>query len=71
MLMQKSTELNIELNTKDYNGWTAFHWACRNGHSKIAEMLIQKSTELNIELDSKDNMGLTAFQQVATVVTQK
>ena len=36
MLMNKSTELNIELNVKDkYKGITAFHSACIHGHSKV------------------------------------
>ena len=40
---------------------TAFHFACENGHSRIAELLIHKSAELNIELNAKDFHGMTAF----------
>ena len=41
MLIQKSGELDIDLNTKHrLFGRTAFHLACENGHSKIAEMLV-------------------------------
>ena len=62
MLIQKSAELNIDLNAKDRMfDRTAFHLACENGHSKIAEMLIQKSAEFNIELNAKDKYGTTAF----------
>ena len=63
MLMQKSMELNIELNGRDNNkGWTAFHWACFNGSSKIVEMLLQKSGNLNIDLTAIGNNGRTGFQ---------
>ena len=48
MLLQKSVELNIELNAKDQYGMIGFHWACMYGNSKIAMMLMQKSGELNI-----------------------
>ena len=60
--MQKSTELNIELNSKDVDGLTAFHWACRSGYSKIVEMLLQKSGNLNIDLTAIGNNGRTGFQ---------
>ena len=53
------------LNEKDFIGRTAFHWACHDGHSKIAEMLIQKSAEFNIKLNDKDDDGKTAFQLVS------
>ena len=52
--LQKSDEFNIDLNTKDIVGKTAFHLACNNGHSKIAEMLMQKSVKFNIDLNTKD-----------------
>ena len=61
MLIQKSTELNVELNAKDNSGKTAFHITCVKGHSEIVEMLIQKSIELKIELNAKDIHGWTGF----------
>ena len=39
MILQKSVELNINLNSGDVWGRTAFHLACwNNGHLKIIEM---------------------------------
>ena len=57
----QSIEYNIELNTKNDVGMSAFHLACQYGHSKIAEMLIPKSKEVNIELNTK-YLGMTDFQ---------
>ena len=36
ILMQKSLELNIDLNAKTKRGNTAFHLACYNDHSRDA-----------------------------------
>ena len=52
VILQKSiTEINIDLNAKDWQLNTAFILACENGQSEIAEMLVQKSAELNIDLN--------------------
>ena len=59
--IQKSAELNIDLNAKNQHGRTAFHYVCKEGHSDIAEMLMQKSAEFNINLNVKDDEGITAF----------
>ena len=65
VLIQKSIELNIDMNKKQRNldkyGKTAIHKACQNGHLEIVEILIQKSTEFGIELNSRDDSGDTAF----------
>ena len=61
LLIQKSTEFNIKLNTKDDFGRTAFHWACIKGHLKIAKLLMRKSSEANIDLNAKDKYRQTAF----------
>ena len=51
----------IELNTKNYLGYTAFHFACIKGHSEIAKMLMKNSAEFNIELNTKDTNHRTPF----------
>ena len=61
VLIQKSAELNIDLDHKDWLGETAFQNVCEYGNSKIAEMLIQKSTDFNIDLNAKDKYGMTGF----------
>ena len=59
--MEKSSEHNIDINTKDAGDQTPFHSVCYNGHSEIAEMLIERSAEFNIDLNAKCIQKLTAF----------
>ena len=42
-LMKKSIEFKIDLNAKGKHDKTVFHWACKYGHFKVAEMCVQKS----------------------------
>ena len=53
MILQKSRHFNIDVNAKNQYGETAFHFACDNGQTEVAEMLIQKSREFNIDLNAK------------------
>ena len=68
--MKKSPLLKIDLNIKDDNDNTAFHLACRNGYSEIAEMIIKTSTELKIDLNGKDNNVWTAYE-IAKMMIKK
>ena len=62
MVLQKYTELEIDLNAKDnIDGKTAFHLMCEFGHTSLVELLIKKSTMLDIEFNAEDKMGDTAF----------
>ena len=49
--------LNVDLNAKDHEGGTAFHYACSNGQLKLAKLLMKNSIEFNIELEHIDNDG--------------
>ena len=61
MILENSSELNIDLNAKEDLGETAFHLASMSGHAKIVEMLINNYAEFNIDLNAKDDEGWTAF----------
>ena len=50
MILEKSEDMNIQLNAKGVNDWTAFHLASKNGQTKIVEMLLKKAVEFNIEV---------------------
>ena len=49
------------LNLKSKFSDTAFHLACRKGHSHIAELILNHSAILDIDLNCQDSFGKTAF----------
>ena len=57
LLLKNSDTLNVDLNAKDHEGGTAFHYACSNGQLKLAKLLMKNSIEFNIELEHIDNDG--------------
>ena len=67
-MIQKSTDFDIDLNTKSLKDKTAFHFACEKGQSKIAEMLIQKSSDFNTDLNTEHFGGRLLFIWLARMV---
>ena len=61
--MQKSTEFNIDINSKDHCKRTGLHRACENGYSKIVEYLILKSDEFNIDINAENICKSTPFHK--------
>ena len=57
LLLKNSDMLDVDLNAKDHEGGTAFHYACSNGQLKLAKLLMKNSIEFNIELEHIDNDG--------------
>ena len=56
MLINRSSDLKIDLNAKDnIMGRTGFHYACVFNYPNIVQKLIQKSTMFNIDLNAKGN----------------
>lgn len=43
------------------DGWSALHWAARNGHKEVAELLIERGASL----EQKDSKGLAAMDWAA------
>ncbi|PMD53914.1 ankyrin, partial [Hyaloscypha bicolor E] len=46
-IVQVILESNVDINLLDTYGWTALHWACRNGSRKIVEMLKGSGADSN------------------------
>ena len=49
IILQNSTDFNMDLNAKNRLGYTAFQLACRNKNSNTAEMLKKMFAELDIK----------------------
>ena len=60
--MEKSDELNINLNAESYNGQTGFHLACLFSHVSIVEMFLENSESYKLNLETKDNHGKTGYK---------
>ena len=67
MLLQKFSEFNIDLNTKDRSGMTAFHWACSWGQKDIVEMMMNYANSFKIDLVAKNWTGKTGFSWAESI----
>ena len=54
---------SYNMNNKDDNGYTAWHWACINGRTETAQLIIEYSKDFGIDLNAKDKHGFTAFHK--------
>ena len=61
-IMKNSAKLNIDLNVKDNDGWTAFHCACFWGKTSIVELMLSNSEYNKLDLTATDHWGRTGFQ---------
>ena len=61
ILIENSSALSIDLNTKDADNWTGFIRACDMGHSNVVKILMENSAALSINLNRKDSGGWTGF----------
>ena len=60
--MQKSADLDIDLNVQSENGMTAYHYACHNNHFNIVERIIDNWELFRIDLTIQNNNNRTAYQ---------
>ena len=61
-MMKNAESAEIDLNSKDNYGWTAFHWACYWGHSELVEMIMKNAESSEIDLEAKNNDNKTGYQ---------
>ena len=59
--MESSKALNIDINAKDGEKMTAFHWACIKGYSDVVKIFMDYETSLKIDLNAQNKKGQTAF----------
>merc|ERR1711860_260285 len=64
-LMEFILRTSYDMNTKDNNGWTAWHLACIYGQTETAQLITEKILknwkEVGIDIKAQDNEGKTAL----------
>lgn len=48
LVLKTALEKGANVNARDKNGWTAFMWASKNGHSEIVDFLKEKGADTNV-----------------------
>ena len=61
-------ECKINLNAKNGDGKTGFHYAFESGRIELVKVLIKNSVEFNIDLNVKDRDGKTVVFIMPVVV---
>ena len=49
-ISRHASDLNIDLNAQDNGGRSAFHLACGEGHSEVADLILQNASELSMKV---------------------
>ena len=62
LLIKKSREFNIDLNSKNEIHRTAFHLACLHKKTDIVKLLMENAVVFKIDLEAKDINGKTGYQ---------
>merc|ERR1712062_325750 len=57
MLIKMSAKFNIDLNSKNEQGWTVFHLACSEGRKNIVEMMVKNSADFDIDITAENQDG--------------
>lgn len=53
---------NVNVNYQDNDGWTALHFAVRQGHAKLAKLLLDHGADPNLEdMDGRTPVGFAEF----------
>ena len=61
VLIQNSSDLNVQLNEKESSGRTGFHLAIESGCLELVDILMKNSAQFGIELNAKDERSWTPF----------
>ena len=57
-LIQNAKKYTIDLNVRNINGDTPFHYACSFGKLQTVKILLKNSKKYNIDVCSKSNAGM-------------
>jgi len=65
LLIEKSTNIQEYINSKNNYGFTPLYYATLNGHIETAKLLIEKGANIQEYINEKDNNGLTPLYYAA------
>ena len=68
-LMKFIFSTSYDLNAKDDNGWTAFHFAAAHGYANkdMVLSMIKSSQDFSIDLNARDDFGNTAINCINSI----
>ena len=61
MLLEISSDRNININHIGFLGRTGFVQACKRKHKDVVDLLVANSTKFNIDLNTRDNFGKSGY----------
>merc|ERR1712029_706763 len=64
MMISCSKEKSINLNAKDFRGWTGLHVACMVGQTKTIQVLLKNWREFGIDIKARNYDNETALEQI-------
>ena len=61
IFLEQYVKMNLNLDARDLNGGTVFHWAIKISHPDLVDLLLKKSVDLNVDINAYDHFGYTGF----------
>ena len=54
LMIELEQDTGVDLNAQDWEGDTAFHWACYQNHKEVVDLFVDKARDHNIDLSIKN-----------------
>ena len=54
VMIELEQDIGLDMNAEDWEGDTAFHWACYQNHKDVVDLFVDKARDHNIDLSIKN-----------------
>ena len=61
LMINSSKDFGIDLNARNFDGWTGFMQACFKGYADIVNLMVNSSKDFGIDLNARNAYGETGF----------
>ena len=61
LMINSSKDFGIDLNARNFDGWTGFMRACFKGYTDIVNLMVNSSKDFGIDLNARNAYGETGF----------